>query len=48
MASFNILEATIDDIHGAYRSGTLTCRELVAAYLDRIERFDKAVLRSMH
>ena len=41
MASFNILEATIDDIHGAYRSGTLTCRELVAAYLDRIERFDK-------
>ena len=42
MASFNILEATIDDIHGAYRSGTLTCRELVAAYLDRIERFDKS------
>ena len=42
MASFNILEATIDDIHGAYRSGTLTCRELVAAYLDRIEKFDKA------
>jgi Asp-tRNA(Asn)/Glu-tRNA(Gln) amidotransferase A subunit family amidase len=41
MASFNILEARIDDIHAAYRSGTLTCRELVAAYLDRIERFDK-------
>ena len=41
MAAFNILEATIDDIHGAYRSGTLTCRELVSAYLDRIEKFDK-------
>ena len=41
MASFNILEATIDDIHGGYRSGTLTCRDLVAAYLDRIEKFDK-------
>jgi Asp-tRNA(Asn)/Glu-tRNA(Gln) amidotransferase A subunit family amidase len=41
MASFNVLEATIDYIHGAYRSGSLTCRELVAAYLDRIERFDK-------
>ncbi|HEX7229249.1 MAG TPA: amidase [Candidatus Binatia bacterium] len=41
MTSFNILEATIDDIHAAYRSGTLTCRELVAAYLDRIEKFDK-------
>jgi len=41
MTTFNILEATIDDIHGAYRSGTLTCRELVSAYLDRIEKFDK-------
>ncbi|HEY1235092.1 MAG TPA: amidase [Candidatus Binatia bacterium] len=41
MANFNVLEATIDYIHGAYRSGSLTCRELVAAYLDRIERFDK-------
>jgi amidase len=41
MAAFNLLEATIDDIHGAYRSGTLTCRELVQAYLDRIEKFDK-------
>ncbi len=41
MAAFNISEATIDDIHRAYRSGTLTCRELVQAYLDRIEKFDK-------
>ena len=36
MTSFNILEATIDDIHAGYRSDTLSCRELVAAYLDRI------------
>ena len=41
MAAFNILEATIDDIHGAYRSGAMTCRGLVQAYLDRIAKFDK-------
>ena len=41
MAAVNILEATIDDIHGAYRSGAMTCRELVQAYLDRIAKFDK-------
>ena len=41
MAAFNILEATIDDIHGAYRSGAMTCRGLVKAYLDRIAKFDK-------
>ena len=38
---FNILEATIDDIHAAYKSGSLTCRQLVQTYLDRIEAFDK-------
>jgi len=41
MAAFNILEATIDDLHGGYRSGSVTCREVVQAYLDRIEKFDK-------
>jgi len=41
MAAVNILEATIDDIHGAYRSGAMTCRGLVKAYLDRIAKFDK-------
>ena len=41
MAAFDILEATIDNIHAAYRAGELTCRELVQAYLDRIEKFDK-------
>jgi amidase len=40
-APFNLIEATIDDIHAAYKSGQLTCRELVQMYLDRIEAFDK-------
>ena len=39
--AFNVVEATIDDIHNAYRSGRLTCRQLVQMYLDRIEAFDK-------
>jgi len=40
-APFNLVEATIDDIHAAYKSGQLTCRQLVQIYLDRIEAFDK-------
>ena len=40
-AAFNIIETTIDDVHAAYKSGRLTCRELVQMYLDRIEAFDK-------
>jgi len=40
--SFSALEATIDDIHAAYKSGELTCRQLVQTYLDRIEAFDKS------
>jgi amidase len=40
-APFNLVEATIDDIHAAYKSGRLTCRRLVQMYLDRIEAFDK-------
>src|SRR4249920_49938 len=39
--AFNVVEATIDDIHAAYKSGQLTCRQLVQIYLDRIEAFDK-------
>src|SRR5215472_9846618 len=39
--SFNIVEATIDDIHAGYKSGQLTCRQLVRMYLDRIEAYDK-------
>ena len=40
-APFNVVEATIGDIHDAYRSGRLSCRQLVQMYLDRIEAFDK-------
>jgi Asp-tRNA(Asn)/Glu-tRNA(Gln) amidotransferase A subunit family amidase len=38
---FNVVESTIDDIHDAYKSGQLTCRQLVQTYIDRIEAFDK-------
>lgn len=38
---FNIVETTIADIHAAYRSGTLTARQLVQSYLDRIEAYDQ-------
>ena len=39
-APFVLDEATITDIHAAFASGTLTCRQLVAAYLARIEAYD--------
>jgi amidase len=41
-ACFSVLEATIDDIHSAYKSGQLTARQLVQNYLDRIHAYDKA------
>src|SRR5262249_30667524 len=40
-APFQIVETTIDDIHMAFRSGTLTARQLVQGYLDRINAYDK-------
>jgi len=40
-SNFNPVEATIDDIHAGYKSGQLTCRQVVQAYLDRIDAFDK-------
>jgi amidase len=40
-APFQIVEATIDDIHMAFRSGRLTARQLVQGYLDRINAHDK-------
>jgi Asp-tRNA(Asn)/Glu-tRNA(Gln) amidotransferase A subunit family amidase len=39
--NFNVVEATIDDIHAAFKSGQLTCRQLIQMYIDRIEAFDK-------
>jgi amidase len=40
-ARFQIVETTIDDIHAAFKSGKLTARGLVQAYLDRIAAYDK-------
>src|SRR4051794_7413167 len=35
-------ETTIADVHAAFRSGSLTCRQLVEAYIARIEAYDRA------
>src|SRR5687767_10223166 len=40
--AFRLLEATIDDIHAAFRANRLTCRALVDGYLRRIEAYDQA------
>ena len=40
-APFHLLEATVDSIHAAYKTGRLTSRQLVQQYLDRIEAYDK-------
>jgi Asp-tRNA(Asn)/Glu-tRNA(Gln) amidotransferase A subunit family amidase len=39
--SFPLMEATVADIHAAYRSKQLTSRQLVQLYLDRIAAYDK-------
>ena len=40
--AFSIIETTIDQVHTAYKSGELTCRQLVQMYLDRIAAYDKS------
>jgi amidase len=39
--AFKIEEATIADVHQAFRRGSLTCRQLVQRYIDRIEAYDR-------
>jgi amidase len=39
---FHLEEATINDVHAAYMSGTLTAAKLVQAYLERIQAYDQA------
>lgn len=39
--TFVVEEATIGQVHAAFRTGALTCEALVASYLARIERFDR-------
>ncbi|HET9011475.1 MAG TPA: amidase family protein, partial [Gemmatimonadaceae bacterium] len=38
---FDVTETSIADIHAAMRAGTLTCRELVTGYLERIAAYDR-------
>lgn len=38
--NFELVEATIDEVHDAIDAGELTSRELVEGYLDRIEQYD--------
>jgi amidase len=40
-APFDVVEATIADIHAAMRAKQVTCRGVVTTYLDRIEAYDK-------
>ena len=40
--AFTIEETTIADIHAGYANGTVTVTALVQAYLERIERLDRA------
>jgi amidase len=39
-ATFDVRETTIAGVHSAMRAGTLSCRQLVTAYLQRIDRYD--------
>ncbi len=41
-ATFDVVEATIDGIQAAMRSGGLTCTKLVQSYLDRIAAYDQS------
>src|SRR5262245_1670634 len=38
---FHLLEASVDDIHGAMRRGEITSRDLVRLYGARIAAYDK-------
>ena len=40
-SGFIVEETTIADVHAALRGGSLTCRDLVTAYLRRIDAYDK-------
>ncbi|MDH5325702.1 MAG: amidase family protein [Gammaproteobacteria bacterium] len=37
---FTLVEATIGDVHRAFRNGKLSCLELVREYLNRIKQYD--------
>jgi len=39
----NVTELTIAQVHSSYKNGTFTSQQLVAAYLERINQFDKQI-----
>jgi len=39
---FPFVEATIDDVHTAIETGSMTCADIVDGYLRRIERYDQS------
>jgi len=41
-SAFTVEETTISDVHGAMRAGEVTSRELVEAYLRRIDAYDRS------
>jgi amidase len=38
---FQLMEASIDEIHRGFQSGKLTCHSLVQQYLDRVKAYDQ-------
>lgn len=40
--SFSLVEASIADIQNAVRAGNVTCHEVVAGYIERIEVYDRS------
>ena len=40
MSKFQLMETTISAVHAAMLAGEVTCRELVQAYLARIEAYE--------
>jgi Asp-tRNA(Asn)/Glu-tRNA(Gln) amidotransferase A subunit family amidase len=40
-STFEVVETTVAEIHAAYASGSLTARQLVQLYLDRIVAYDR-------
>ena len=40
--TFDIIDTTIEDIHAAFKNGSLTSRKLVESYLTRIDQIDRS------
>jgi amidase len=40
--TFDVVEASVSDIHESMRAGDLTCQKLVNSYLERIDAYDRS------